>query len=141
MLKAGAVVDILASIKEKSGGRKSNGLPSPSSKTQLMKNIEKQLAVLALVSLVATAGCGQSPEAEKTRADAKAAAEKTADTAKDLAAQGKVIATNVAAKSVEIATNVAAKSAVIATNVASHVKEVTTNVVSEVKNKFNELTH
>ena len=86
--------------------------------------------VLSLVSLVAVTGCGNSPEAEKTKQDAQAAGDKIADTAKDVAAQ-----------TVVMATNVAAKAEVLATNVASHVEEATTNAVSEVKEKYNAVTH
>jgi len=137
-LKEKVIADILAIIKVTAGLNRTK-CRWPSSKNQLMKTIEKQLMVLSLLALVVLTGCGKSPEAEQTKADAKAAAEKTADTAKDLVAQGKVIAQEGAQKATEIATNVAAKRVVIDTNVASHVKEATTNAVSEVKDKINNL--
>jgi hypothetical protein len=84
-----------------------------------MKTISKPLMVLSLVSLMAVTGCGNSPEAEKTKQDAQAAGDKIADTAKDVAAQ----------------------TVVLATNVASHVEEATTNAVSEVKAKIDGVTH
>ena len=103
------------------------GLLSP--KNQLMKMIAKRLTVLSLVSLAAVAGCHGSAEAEKTKADAKAAAEKTADTAKDVVAEGTVAVKEGLQKAGEVATNVAAK-----------VKSATTNLVSEVKEKVHDAT-
>jgi len=97
--------------------------------------------VLALILPLAVAGCGHSPGAENTKADAQAAAEKRTDTAKDVLAQGKVAVQEGVQKAGEVATNVAAKAEVIATNVASHVKSATTNIVSQVKEKFEKLTH
>ena len=106
-----------------------------------MKNLSKPLIILSLLSLVAVTGCGNSPEAEKTKADAQAAGDKIADTAKDVAAQSKVMAQEGMQKATDVATNVAAEAKDMATNVASHVKEATTNAISEVKEKINNITH
>jgi uncharacterized lipoprotein YehR (DUF1307 family) len=106
-----------------------------------MKTTPKQLIVLSLLALVAVTGCGNSPEAEKTKADAQAAGDKIADTAKDVAAQSKTAVQEGMQKASVVATNVAAEAKDMATNVASHVKEATTNAISEVKEKINNITH
>ncbi|HEV2692341.1 MAG TPA: hypothetical protein VG347_05545 [Verrucomicrobiae bacterium] len=106
-----------------------------------MKTIVKQLMILSLLSLVAATGCGQSPEAEKTKADAQAAGDKIVDTAKDVAAQTKTAVQEGMQKAGVVATNVAAEASDMATNVASHVKEATTNAISAVKEKIDNVTH
>jgi hypothetical protein len=96
-----------------------------------MKTTGKRCWLLvSLLSLAVVAGCTDTPEAEKTKADAKAMVEKSADTARDVVAQGKVVATNVVAevrqgwqKAGAAATNVAAKVRTTATNVAGEIKE------------------
>ena len=106
-----------------------------------MKTISKPLIIASLLSALAVTGCGQSAEADKTKADAKAAGDKIADTAKDVAAQTKTAVQEGMQKAGDVATNVAAKATDMATNVASHVKEATTNAISEVKDKINNITH
>ncbi len=80
----------------------------------------KQLAILSVLLFVAVNGCGQSPEAEKTKADAQAARDKIADTAKDVTAQTKTAVQEGMQKAGVVATNVAAEASDMATNVASH---------------------
>jgi major membrane immunogen (membrane-anchored lipoprotein) len=126
-------------------------------KDWLMKMILKKAVFAALsmmVVAVLVAGCGNSAESEKTKADAKVAAEKTADTAKDIAVQGKELAQTGAEKAAALATNVAAdlkigveKADVVATNVVAKIKEgalkaddVVTNVVEQVAQKAQSLT-
>ena len=93
-----------------------------------MKMISKQLVILSLATLVA-AGCKGDSEAEKTKADAKAAAEKTADTAKDVMAETK--------SAVKAGVQ---QAGTLATNVTAKVKTATTNLFGELKEKVHNAT-
>ncbi len=121
-------------------------------KTSVIKKLVLLLAVGAVIPLLSS--CGDSPESQKTKADAKAALEKTKDTAQDVMVQGKELAKTGAEKAGVLATNVVAdvkigmaKAGDVATNVVAKVKEgahkvgdAMTNAVSNVGDKVQSMT-
>ena len=118
--------------------------------TGMMKMMIKRSGVSLFVLFVAAAlaaGCGKSPEAQKTMADAKDTAVKARDTAKDVVKQGSDAVKQGVQQAGKVATNVvhdvkagAQKAGVVATNVAAKVKNAVTNAVGEVKVKVNDAT-